>query len=234
MSDDALKIAILIPCYNESSTIKDIVLSFRKVLPEAEVYVYDNNSTDDTAGIAEKAGAVVRKETNQGKGNVVRRMFGDIDADIYILTDGDGTYDASAAPILVERLITNKLDFVNGARQAATEDSYRPGHRIGNRLLTGLVQLIFGSQLQDILSGYKVMSRRFVKSFPGMSSGFEIETELAVHALELRIPCAELLTYYRERSAGSKSKLRTYHDGMRILLLILRLIKDERPFQFLA
>jgi glycosyltransferase involved in cell wall biosynthesis len=232
MLDDASKIAILIPCYNEAHSIEDVVLSFRKALPEADVYVYDNNSTDSTASIAEKAGAVVREEKNQGKGNVVRRMFGDIDADIYILIDGDGTYDASAAPILVEQLITHKLDFVNGARQATMRGSYRPGHRIGNRLLTGLVQLIFGRQFHDMLSGYKVMSRRFVKSFPAMSSGFEIETELAVHALELRLPCAEVPTLYRERSAGSNSKLRTYRDGMRVLLLIFRLIKDERPFQF--
>lgn len=234
MSGGALKVAVLIPCYNESVSIEDVVLSFRKALPEAGVYVYDNNSADGTARLAQKAGAIVRIEKNRGKGNVVRRMFGDIDADIYVLSDGDGTYDASAAPILIERLLTNNLDFVNGARQAATEVSYRRGHRIGNRLLTGLVQIIFGRQFNDMLSGYKVMSRRFVKSFPAMSSGFEIETELVVHALELRIPCAEVPTDYRERRAGSKSKLRTYRDGMRIFLLIVRLIKDERPFQFFS
>ena len=226
------RLAVLIPCFNESLTIAQVIGDFRAALPSAHIYVYDNNSHDGTAEVARAAGAIVRVEARQGKGNVVRRMFGDIEADIYILVDGDGTYDAAAAPFLVGRVLKDDLDFVNGARVEVSQQAYRPGHRLGNRVLTGLVQGVFGREFRDMLSGYKVMSRRFVKSFPAMSSGFETETELVVHALELRMPAAEVSTAYAERPAGSVSKLRTYRDGARILYLILRLMKDERPLQF--
>jgi len=225
-------IAVLLPCYNEAKAIHEVVTSFRASLPGAIVYVFDNNSRDGTADIARSAGAVVRREARQGKGHVVRRMFSDIEADVYVLADGDGTYDAAAAPRLVDLLIDEQLDFVNAARLSSSPDAYRAGHRLGNWMLTSLVQFIFGRQFDDMLSGYKVLSRRFVKSFPAMSHGFEIETELAVHALELRIPWAEVGAAYKERPKGSISKLRTYRDGTRILLLIARLVKDERPLQF--
>lgn len=226
------RLAVLVPCFNESLTIGQVIGDFRAALPTAKIYVYDNNSHDGTAEIARAAGAIVRLEPRQGKGNVVRRMFGDIEADIYILVDGDGTYDAKAAPFLVGRVLKDDLDFVNGARAEVSQQAYRRGHRLGNRVLTGLVQSVFGREFRDMLSGYKVMSRRFVKSFPAMSSGFETETELVVHALELRMPAAEITTAYHERPEGSVSKLRTYRDGARILYLILRLMKDERPLQF--
>lgn len=226
------RLAVLVPCFNESLTIGQVIGDFRAALPTAKIYVYDNNSHDGTAEIARAAGAIVRLEPRQGKGNVVRRMFGDIEADIYILVDGDGTYDAKAAPFLVGRVLKDDLDFVNGARAEVSQQAYRRGHRLGNRVLTGLVQNVFGREFRDMLSGYKVMSRRFVKSFPAMSSGFETETELVVHALELRMPAAEITTAYHERPEGSVSKLRTYRDGARILYLILRLMKDERPLQF--
>ncbi|MBY0252183.1 MULTISPECIES: glycosyltransferase [Methylobacterium] len=226
------RLAVLVPCFNESLTIGQVIGDFRAALPTAQIYVYDNNSTDGTAEVARAAGAIVRVEPRQGKGNVVRRMFGDIEADIYILVDGDGTYDAKAAPFLVGRVLKDDLDFVNGARAEVSQQAYRRGHRLGNRVLTGLVQGVFGREFRDMLSGYKVMSRRFVKSFPAMSSGFETETELVVHALELRMPAAEVTTAYHERPEGSVSKLRTYRDGARILYLILRLMKDERPLQF--
>jgi glycosyltransferase involved in cell wall biosynthesis len=190
--------AVLIPCYNEEISIGSVVRSFRTAIPDAVIYVYDNNSTDRTAEIARAAGAIVRWEGRQGKGNVVRRMFADVDADIYILVDGDDTYDASAAPGLVQTLIVDRLDFVNGARVSSRPDAYRPGHRLGNRVLSKLVEIVFGRQFADMLSGYKVLSRRFVKSFPAMSRGFETETELAVHALELRMPCAEIPVTYRD------------------------------------
>jgi glycosyltransferase involved in cell wall biosynthesis len=225
-------IAVLLPCYNEGAAIREVVTSFRAALHGAIVYVYDNNSSDGTADIARSAGAVVRREARQGKGHVVRRMFSDIEADVYVLADGDGTYEAAAAPRLVDLLIDEELDFVNAARVSSSPDAYRAGHRLGNWMLTSLVQFIFGRQFEDMLSGYKVLSRRFVKSFPAMSYGFEIETELAVHALELRIPWAEVGAAYKERPTGSTSKLRTYRDGTRILLLIARLVKDERPLQF--
>jgi glycosyltransferase involved in cell wall biosynthesis len=226
-------IAVLVPCYNEGAAIGAVVRSFRTALRDAAgVYVYDNNSSDGTVAIARAAGAIVRSESRQGKGNVVRRMFADIDADVFVLVDGDGTYDAAAAPALITKLLEENLDFVNGARISMAAEAFRKGHRFGNWLLTALVQAIFGRQFGDILSGYKVLSRRFVKSFPAMSSGFEIETELVVHALELRMPCAELLTDYKERPEGSSSKLRTYFDGMRILLLIWQLVKNERPLAF--
>ncbi|RVU17755.1 glycosyltransferase [Methylobacterium oryzihabitans] len=227
-----LRVAVLVPCFNEAATIGEVVRAFRALPVGATVYVYDNNSTDDTAAVAASAGAVVRQETRQGKGHVVRRMFADIEADIYVLVDGDGTYDAEAAPRLIATLLERQLDFVNASRVSTATDAYRRGHRFGNWALTRLVQITFGRQLCDVLSGYKVLSRRFVKSFPAMSQGFETETELAVHALELRMPLAEVATVYRERPACSPSKLRTYRDGARILMLIARLVKDERPLRF--
>jgi glycosyltransferase involved in cell wall biosynthesis len=225
-------IAVLIPCYNEEITIGKVVADFRAALPSATIYVYDNNSLDKTTEVARQAGAVVRKETRQGKGNVVRRMFADIEADVYVLVDGDDTYDASASAGLVNRLVEERLDFINAMRLSTAKDAYRAGHRFGNWLLTGLVRQIFGRQFNDMLSGYKFLSRRFVKSFPAMSSGFETETELAVHALELRMPSTEVGTAYKERPPGSVSKLRTYSDGAQIMMLIARLVKDERPLHF--
>lgn len=228
----AVRVAVLIPCYNEELTISDVVSDFRASLPDACIYVYDNNSTDRTSELARAAGAIVYVERRQGKGQVVRRMFSDIEADCYILVDGDGTYDASIAAQLTDKLVNEGLDFVNVARVSTAADAYRPGHRLGNVALTELVRFFFGREINDMLSGYKALSRRFVKSFPAMSSGFETETELAVHGLEMRMPMGEMSAPYRERPTGSTSKLRTYQDGMRILLLIGRLIKDERPLRF--
>ena len=227
-----LRIAVLLPCLNEATTIARVVADFLGQLPTAVVYVYDNNSADGTGAAAAQAGAVVRLERRPGKGNVVRRMFADVEADIFVLADGDGTYDASVVGSLIEAFLQDGLDFMNGARVHESGGAYRPGHLLGNYVLTRLVRVVFGRQLKDMLSGYKVLSRRFVKSFPAMSRGFEIETELAVHALELRMPMGELETRYFERSAGSSSKLRTLRDGVRILALIARLVKDERPFEF--
>ncbi len=228
----ALQVAVLVPCYNEELTVGAVVRGFRAVLPSAQVYVYDNNSTDRTIENAREAGAIVRLERRQGKGHVVRRMFADIDADLYILVDGDGTYDASAAPMIIEQIAQGGLDFVNVGRASTAVEAYRPGHRFGNRVLTQIVRSIFGRDCSDMLSGYKGLSRRFVKSFPAMSSGFETETELTVHALELRMPMGELTADYKERPTGSTSKLRTYRDGWRILMLIWRLVRDERPLRF--
>jgi glycosyltransferase involved in cell wall biosynthesis len=225
-------VAVLVPCYNEEITIGTVVADFRAALPSATIYVYDNNSSDNTVEVAQKAGAVVRKESRQGKGNVVRRMFADIEADVYVLVDGDDTYDAAASAELVNRLVDERLDFINAMRISTAKDAYRAGHRFGNWLLTGMVRQIFGRQFNDMLSGYKFLSRRFVKSFPAMSSGFETETELAVHALELRMPSTEVATAYKERPPGSVSKLRTYSDGAQIMMLIARLVKDERPLHF--
>lgn len=225
------RVAVLVPCYNEAPTIAAVVAGFRRALPEATIYVYDNNSTDDTRRIATQAGAVVRVEQRQGKGHVVRRMFADIDADCYILVDGDDTYDATASVEAADRVLRSGFDFVNVARDSTAAEAYRRGHRLGNRMLTDLVRLFFGRQSRDMLSGYKALSRRFVKSFPAMSSGFETETELTVHALEMRMPMAEFGAPYKERPTGSTSKLRTVRDGTRILLLISRLVKDERPLQ---
>jgi hypothetical protein len=222
-------IAVLIPCYNEEVTIGKVVSDFRGALPGAEIYVYDNNSQDRTVAIARTAGAIVRKETLQGKGNVMRRMFADIDADVYVLADGDDTYDAASAPNLVNELLQNNLDMVNGLRQAQGKEAYRLGHRVGNMLLTGTVRKLFGDRFLDMLSGYRVFSRRFVKSFPAIAAGFEIETELTIHALELRMPTAEIATPYKGRPEGSASKLRTFHDGFRILRTIAVLLKRERP-----
>ncbi|MDQ0469374.1 glycosyltransferase family 2 protein [Labrys wisconsinensis] len=230
----APRIAVLVPCYNEATTIATVVRDFLGHLPGATVYVYDNNSRDGTAEIAAAAGAVVRRETRQGKGHVMRRMFADIDADIYVMVDGDDTYDAASAPLLVARLREGPYDLVNGARIDTGKAAYRPGHRFGNRLLTGLVSNIFGIASRDMLSGYKALSRRFVKSFPALSTGFEIETELLVHALELNIPASEVDTPYKERPAGSESKLRTVQDGLRILRLITRMVKAERPLLFFS
>ena len=229
------RLAVLIPCYNEEQAIAQVVKDFRAVLPEAAIYVYDNNSTDSTVQRAQEAGAIVRTEVHQGKGNVVRRMFADTDADIYVLVDGDDTYDASSAPKLVDELINNGLDMVVGSRLAEYDDTaFRQGHHFGNRLLTGSVALLFRHGLIDMLSGYRVFSRRFVKSFPALASGFETETELTVHALELRMAIAEVRTPYKARPTGSQSKLRTYRDGMRILLTILTLFKAERPLIFFS
>jgi glycosyltransferase involved in cell wall biosynthesis len=228
------RIAVLVPCYNEAKTIAQVVAGFTAALPGAVVYVYDNNSSDATAETARAAGAVVRAEPLQGKGYVVRRMFADVDADIYVLVDGDGTYDPTAAPEMVARLVADGLDMVTGTRIAEAAEAYRPGHRFGNRLLTGMVQSVFGNRITDMLSGYRVFSRRFVKSFPALTAGFEIETELTVHALELRMALGEVPTVYLARPPGSLSKLRTYSDGLRILRTILVLIKEERPLQFFS
>ncbi len=231
MSD---RIAVLIPCYNEAIAIAGVVSAFRAVLPDAVVHVWDNNSTDGTVGAARAAGAVVGLERLQGKGNVVRRMFAEVDADIYVLVDGDGTYEAAAAPAMVQRLRAGRLDMVTGTRVHEDAAAYRPGHVFGNALLTGLVARLFHAELGDMLSGYRVFSRRFVKTFPALAGGFETETEFTVHALQLGMPVAEMPTAYRERPAGSTSKLHTVRDGARILRLILRLVRDERPLPFFS
>jgi glycosyltransferase involved in cell wall biosynthesis len=228
------RIAVLLPCYNEALTIAAIVRDFNACLPQAQVYVFDNNSTDGTAEIARAAGAVVRNVPTQGKGSVVRRMFADIEADAYVMVDGDDTYDASVAPQLVEQLLRDGLDMVVGNRVSTEQAAYRPGHRFGNAILTGFVSLIFGRTFTDILSGYRVFSRRYVKSFAAHSVGFEIETELTVHSLELRMPVVEVPTIYKSRPEGSFSKLNTYRDGVRILSTILRLFKSERPLTFFS
>jgi glycosyltransferase involved in cell wall biosynthesis len=227
-------VAVIIPCYNEEVAIPKVVADFRRALPDATVYVYDNRSTDRTAEVARAAGATVRRELRPGKGNVVRRMFQDIEADVYVMVDGDDTYDASLAPALVARLMDDRLDMVVGRRVETHQDAYRGGHRLGNWALTGLVKQLFGSQLDDMLSGYRAFSRRFVKSFPSSSREFEIETELTVHAMQMRMACAEIETPYKERPSGSVSKLRTFRDGWRILLTILNLLRNERPLMFFA
>lgn len=227
------RIAVLIPCFNEAVAIGRVIAGFRASLPAARIHVFDNNSTDATAAIAREAGARVRSVSLQGKGNVVRRMFADVDADVYLMVDGDDTYDAAAAPVLVERL-GEGLDMVVGERCDAGAAAYRPGHRFGNKLLTRCVGLLFGRSFNDMLSGYRGFSRRYVKSFPAHASGFDIETELAVHALQLRMPVAEVKTAYGARPEGSESKLHTYRDGARILVTILRLWKVERPLLFFS
>ncbi len=231
MTQIAGRIAVLIPCYNEALTVAQVVNDFRAVLPKADIYVYDNNSKDGTAEIARAAGAIVRTEKGQGKGHVVRRMFADIDADIYMMVDGDATYDAASAHKLIRLLIDDKCDMVNGARVDQSVKAYRFGHRFGNQLLTGLVSKIFGQETTDMLSGYKLFSRRYAKSFPAHSRGFEIETELMVHALELRMKIGEAETPYAERPEGSLSKLNTIRDGVRILSMIGLFVKEERPVQ---
>ena len=227
-----MKIAVILPCYNEEAAIGTTVAGFRAALPDAAIYVYDNNSRDGTCAVAAAAGAIVRSEPMQGKGNVVRRMFADVEADIYVMADGDATYDAAAATGMIARLVDERLDMVVGARESEVQEAYRRGHRFGNALLTGILARIFGRTFSDILSGYRVFSRRFVKSFPVLSSGFEIETEISVHALELRMPVAELVTRYGARPEGSASKLSTYRDGWRILRTILTLFRIERPVLF--
>jgi glycosyltransferase involved in cell wall biosynthesis len=229
-----LRIAVLIPCRDEAVTIGRVVSDFRHALPEARIYVYDNNSTDETASLATRAGATVRQERRQGKGNVVRRMFADIEADAYVLVDGDGTYDPTDAPTMIRMLANQQLDMVTGVRVDTSRESYRRGHRLGNRVLTGIVRNIFGDRISDMLSGYRVFSRRFVKSFPALSVGFETETEFTVHALELGMPVGEIRTRYQERQEGSASKLHTYRDGIRILRTILNLVKEERPLLFFS
>lgn len=226
------RIAVLLPCYNEAAAIGQTIADFRAALPNAVIYVYDNNSQDATAEIARAAGAMVRTERMQGKGHVVRRMFADVDADIYVMADGDATYEAAAAPALIALLRDEQLDMVVGARKSEVEAAYRPGHRLGNKLLTGMLAWLFGRTFTDILSGYRVFSRRFVKSFPVLSEGFEIETEISVHALELRMPVAEQVTAYAARPEGSESKLNTYRDGWRILMMILTLFRVEKPLAF--
>jgi hypothetical protein len=230
----SLRIAVLIPCFNEAHAIVRVVEDFRRSLPDSDIYVYDNNSTDGTSSLALEAGALVGREMLPGKGNVVRRMFSDVEADLYVLVDGDGTYDAASAPKMVRMLLESHLDMVNGARVSSQQAAYRTGHRTGNILLSGIVAWIFGDRIIDLLSGYRVFSRRFVKSFPALSSGFEIETELTVHALELRLPLGEIETPYSERVEGSASKLRTYSDGLRIMRTIVWLVKQERPLQFFS
>ena len=231
---EALRVAVLIPCYNEEAAIGKTVADFRAALPDAAIYVYDNNSTDRTMEVARKAGASVRRETRQGKGNVVRRMFADVDADIYVLVDGDATYDAPSAPAMISDLIGNHRDMVVGARAEREDAAYRRGHRAGNWLLTSFVTTVFGKAFTDILSGYRVFSRRFVKSFPVLSGGFEIETELTVHSLELDLPVGEIRTPYFARPEGSESKLNTWRDGFRILWTIFRLYRSERPLNFFS
>jgi glycosyltransferase involved in cell wall biosynthesis len=233
-SDNGLRVAVLIPCYNEEASIQKVVADFRASLPDATIYVYDNNSQDRTAMLARSGGATVRSEALQGKGHVVRRMFADIDADIYLLVDGDDTYDANSAGELVSSLVDQRLDMVTAIRTNAGQNAYRRGHYFGNRVLTELVRRIFGKRVTDVLSGYRAFSRRFVKSFPALATGFETETEFTVHALELRMPIGEICTDYRSRPTGSVSKLRTYYDGIRILGMIVRLIKEERPLQFFS
>ncbi|MCG2644816.1 glycosyl transferase family protein [Bradyrhizobium sp. CCBAU 11434] len=226
------RIAVLVPCYNEEAAVATVVANFRSALPAAEIYVYDNNSRDRTASVAREAGAIVRSERRQGKGHVVRRMFADVEADIYVLVDGDATYDAPSAPAMIDKLLDGHLDMVVGLRIDQSQAAYRLGHRTGNRMLTGFLSSTFGQEFKDILSGYRVFSRRFVKSFPVLSDGFEIETELAVYALELSLPVAEVETPYYARPEGSFSKLNTWRDGFRILGTMLKLYRSERPLRF--
>jgi glycosyltransferase involved in cell wall biosynthesis len=228
------RVAVLVPCFNEEAAIAKVVADFRAALPDAAIYVYDNNSADRTVDVARAAGALVRREMHQGKGNVVRRMFADVDADIYVLVDGDATYDAASARTMIARLVEERLDMVVGARVDQHEAAYRLGHRSGNRLLTRFFALAFHAIFSDILSGYRVFSRRFVKSFPVLSRGFEIETELSVHALELELAVAEVPTPYYARPQGSTSKLSTWRDGLRIVLTIVGLYRSERPLAFFS
>ena len=228
------RVAVLVPCFNEEAAVATVVADFQKALPSAAIYVYDNNSTDRTVAVARDAGATVRSERRQGKGHVVRRMFADIDADIYVLVDGDATYDAASVPKMIDMLASEHLDMVVGLRVDQAQAAWRPGHRTGNWLLTSFLAAVFGKAFKDILSGYRVFSRRFVKSFPVLSDGFEIETELSVHALELALPTAEVETPYFARPEGSVSKLNTWRDGFRILSTILKLYRSEKPLGFFA
>ncbi|MES2354948.1 MAG: glycosyltransferase family 2 protein [Pseudomonadota bacterium] len=228
------RIAVIVPCYNEAVTIADVIRAFQSAVPDAKIFVFDNNSSDNTIAVARDAGAVVRKVPLQGKGNVIRRMFADIDADIYVLVDGDNTYDVQDAPRLIQKLVDEGLDMVVGRRVTDEQAAYRLGHRFGNAMLTKFVATIFGNTFTDMLSGYRVFSRRYVKSFPAHSSGFEIETELTVHALELRMPVGEVKTAYKARMKGSLSKLNTCQDGVRILWMIVKLFKLEKPLAFFS
>ena len=235
LTDAALRVAVIVPCWNEALTIGKVAGDFRNALPGAAVYVYDNNSSDGSAAAAHAAGAIVRRETLQGKGNVIRRAFADVEADIYVLVDGDDTYDAASAPGMLRLMIEQHLDMVTGRRAPGeSDDAFRRGHRFGNSMLTGAVRLIFGDRISDMLSGYRVFSRRFVKSFPALADGFETETEFTIHALELRMPIGELPTPYKARPEGSVSKLRSLSDGLRILRTIVTLVKDERPLPFFS
>jgi len=234
MTTTAVRVAVLVPCYNEEAAIAQVVQDFRASMPNAEIYVYDNNSRDQTIARATAAGAIVRSERRQGKGNVVRRMFADVEADVYVLVDGDDTYDASAAPGLVNALIEGDYDIVSGRRVAIAQAAYRAGHVLGNRMLTNLTSTMFRVKIADLLTGYRVMSRRFVKSFPFTAEGFGIETELTVHAVRLLMPMIEIDTRYKERPEGSVSKLNTWRDGFRILFTIMGLVREERPLVFFA
>ena len=227
-----LRVAVILPCYNEAAAIAQTVASFRAALPDAAIYVYDNNSRDGTVDVARAAGAIVRTERIQGKGAVVRRMFADVDVDVYVMADGDATYDAASAPAMVARLVDEQLDMIVGTRIGEAAAAYRRGHRFGNAMLTGMLAQLFGRSFTDILSGYRVFSRRFVKSFPVLSVGFEIETEISVHALELKMPLGAVETPYFARPDGSESKLSTYRDGWRILRTIAMLYRIERPLWF--
>jgi glycosyltransferase involved in cell wall biosynthesis len=227
-----IRTAVLIPCFNEEVAIPAVVAGFRAALPDAVIYVYDNRSTDRTAAAARAAGAVVRSETLPGKGNVVRRMFADVEADAYILVDGDDTYDSTSAPEMLRLLVDEQLDMVTARRVTDLASAYRPGHQTGNYVLTWIVRKMFGDRITDMLSGYRAFSRRFVKSFPALSTGFETETEFTVHALELAMPVGEVASPYKDRPPGSTSKLRTYTDGIRILRTIILLLKEVRPLQF--
>lgn len=228
-------VAVCVPCYNEALTIGGVIDAFRHHLPGATIHVFDNNSTDGTSEVARRHGADVYLVQHQGKGNVVRRAFADVEASVYILVDGDGTYDAAAAPDMVHQLTNDRLDMVVGCRQENADDQgekYRAGHRFGNYMLTTVLSTMFGGRFTDILSGYRAFSRRYVKSFPALSAGFETETELTVHALELRMPCGEVSTLYGSRPEGSESKLSTYRDGFHILKTMVRLYMAERPLKF--
>ncbi len=226
------RVAVVVPCLNESAAIAKVVEDFRAALPGAQVYVFDNASTDDTGAVAAAAGALVRRESRPGKGHVVRRMFADVEADIYIMVDGDDTYDAAAAPAMVELLVRERLDMVVGLRDNLSEETSRAGHELGNILITGFLNRFFGARFGDTLSGYRVMSRRFVKTFPCLSDGFEIETEMAVHIVTLALPYGELSTAYGARGEGSDSKLHTFRDGTRILKTMVNLLRQEKPGVF--
>lgn len=230
----ALAVAVIIPCFNEAATIGTVIADLKQAVPHAEIYVCDNASTDETAGRARDAGAIVLKEPHPGKGNAVRRLFASVEADVYVMIDGDDTYDAAETPRLVQQLVAQRLDMVNVSRTPDEAESLRFGHQFGNRILTKMISSLFGDRFQDVLSGYRVFSRRFVKSFPALSSGFEIETELTVHALRLRMPVAEKPAAYRARPDGSESKLRTYRDGLEILRTIGLLVKEEQPLRFFS
>ncbi len=234
LSKKSPRIAVLIPCLDEEAAIRSVVADFRGVLPEAKIYVYDNGSTDGTVAAAKEAGAIVRIESRRGKGNVVRRMFADVEADIYIMVDGDGTYASQAAPTMIRKLIDENIDMVVATRTEASSHQFRAGHKLGNQGFSKLIAALFGRQLTDVFSGYRAMSRRFVKSFPGYSSGFEIETELAIYALNLRIPMAEISAPFGLRVEGSVSKLSTTRDGMRILRVVFYYLKEIRPLIFFS